>query len=583
MGRLPAKSDLIPARNIICAAGFGILLAIALGASAVQAKPVRPSPSGIPIPSGPLEGYLDPVDVYPSGSLTLREALRAVKSGGTIYLHADESGNGVYKIFGPIRIEKPVRIVAADRDAGYVELVFKPSGGETPSSKCIEITFPEEKLALSASAEGSAPPPTAAGPSEPTNTAASQPAATPPDSETLSEPGKDAVVLQGLRISRDLGKGEPCVSVWRRELYVDHTVVYAGSGPAFDIRNSPNVRMGTLSPGGIDRSVLIQTDGREGLRNEASRSEGSRGEYGIRSDRKSNLVLEWTEIAGFKTGVKAEGNVKLRRGVQIHHSLKAGLFITGGAEHSDIFGPRNIVIGVDEKKLVGSGREHDEPVRKQPEFSNNSVGIEIEADFEGSTNIKSVTINCVNWPDIPNACGLGSEPETGIKIRGSKFDPKISIAASMITQQGVAIDTATPLEIGPGTTITGNAIGIRFNDPASGRRKPLTPYAVSGVNFLGHSQPDGAPPDRIIDLKFNGERKTETDLRLCGVNWPKISRPYIQDLKKRVKIGGLRIRAEGGAGFNQCYVDNLQGLKKSLLDNESLIAFNQVCPKPRPC
>lgn len=489
----------------------------------------------------------------------LGDAIARVRRGGKLILHAGRGGAGRYDVPRRLEIQKSITIMAAQGDEGHVELVFRPY------SRCLDIT-PNFLGWRDRDGDGAMDPPR--GTEDKGAAARGKDDEDGPDDADLAarrrgyvdedmcrQPRGDddfaptpanTVALCGLRITRELpesgvkegdDRAPACISVWRRKLYVERTKIDAGVGPAIDAAASPQVRMGTSQPGGIDRSVFIW-----GL-----------GKYGVRVDRKSELLLEWTEIGGFKTGVWADGNINLKRGLQINNN-KVGLLISGGTDDADIFGPRDISIGVDMNVLPGSSPKHEDPEHKRPEIFDNEVGILIGRNFEGRIKVLSADISC----------RFDCEHDTGIEVQPSKFSPRISIKETEISRQLVGIKASGPVHIGPDVLLMSNVNAIEFTEPIEWRRTQLKPYNLRGINFVTN----------LVDMKFSSY--VDTELRLCDIPWPKRERVWDPASRKRVEVGGVHLAAESGAGFYKCFVSDLRRLKRSLWESSGPV-FERVC------
>lgn len=560
------------------------LVVAASGPSA--AKPAgAPAPHSIPHGGGgddDGDGGKPYVHVFPKNTESeIRARLERVAPGGMLIFHADSdcpdrderSQSCNYHFSHALAVKKSVSIVAAKGDEGYVKLNF-PAG-----SGCIEIG-PLKTKRLSApsppsipggaaeeiaapTAEGTPPASAEDGPTNiPSNGAEDAPperAANDADMCVVPDDEKHAsksptpprtAALCGLRITRDeayggsdaaSGRTKACISVYSSRLYMANTKIDAGVGSGLALFNA-QVRMGTARPGGIDRAVGIF-----GLSNET----GSKS-YGIKVDRKSALLLQWTQVAGFGSGVRADGNIDLKRGVRIENN-NIGLAIGGGQEDADIFGPRHIEIGVDDAVTSTPPGIHDDPEIKRPQIFDNDVGIQVGENFEGDVRILSADIWCKTCPSMPDAKGRAS---TGIDVLQSKYKSVISIRSTAIANQYIGIDASRPIMLYDGIYLGLNTYGIVFEDTYQEMRRSMEPYFLESISFANNT----------TDMNFQG--LIDSDLLLCNIVWPK------REWRGR---GGLAIVAGASARFNRCFVDNPSQLRRSLDNGGRDIFFKHVC------
>ena len=541
------------------------------------AKPSgAPAPPSIPVgddDDGNGDGGKPYVHVYAeegkpwANGERLRAKLARVGSQGMLIVHADRSGRGDYSFSGPLKVGRSVSIVAATGDEGYINLNF-PSG-----EGCFSIGPLKSKRGKSATRDESAPkgnadeepgasvpePPVIPGPdAQKESDDDTGMCRIPPHEKHAGDPAtpKGTVALCGLRINREkagdgeyVGKGESgrlpaCISTYASKLYMANTKVEAGRGPGLSLLNS-TARMGTARPGGIDRAVAFR-----GLSNVADS-----GSYGIRVDRKSHLLLQWTQIQGFDSGVLADGGIDLKRGVQILFN-SAGLVIGGGEEDADIFGPRNIQIGVNDAVTTVPPSTHEDPQHKQPEIFDNDVGIRISENFEGKVDIYSARIKSK----------FKDKLQTGIDILPSKFRSEIVVWNTFIEGQFAGVVTAQPLSINGPVGLYANRYGIVFLDPYGDLREGLPPYFLEGVDFFKNG----------TDMNFQG--LIDTELQLCNAAWPKLEWQWDQSARKRVQTGGITLEASQNAAFYKCRVRNLPSLMRALTKSGKDL-FNDVCPK----
>ncbi|MFO1186540.1 MAG: hypothetical protein U1E87_03240 [Alphaproteobacteria bacterium] len=518
------------------------------------------------------------VHVYPdenqawANGAKLRAKLANVGSRGMLIVHADRSGRGDFSFSGPLKIGRSVSIVAASGDEGYINLNFPIDEG------CFSVGGPFKAKRKSAVSPGRIPGADET-PKENENELADAPTPPTPPSVVPSELSEDdtdmcripsdekhadlptpegTVALCGLRINREkagdgeyLGKGESgrlpaCISAYSSKLYLSNTKVEAGKGPGLSLLNA-QARMGTARPGGIDRVVAFR-----GLSN----VEGS-GSYGIRVDRKSHLLLQWTQIQGFDAGVQADGSIDLKRGVQVLFN-NVGVMIGGGEEDADIFGPRKIKIGVDQNVTADPAGVHDEPNPRhwQPEIFDNEVGIRVSENFEGRVNILAAYIESK----------FKSKMQTGMEILPSKFRSIVAIENATIEGQFAGIVTAQPISLDGDIGIHRNKYGVVFLEPYGDRRDDLAPYFMEGVDFSANE----------TDMNFQG--RIDTELQLCNANWPKLEWQWDRSARKRVQLGGITLEASQSASFYKCRVRNLSALMRALSKSGKDL-FKDVCPK----
>lgn len=573
MDAVKALSNLLRSR-VLVVVGAAILANPSL--LVLAKEPQIPSPESHPPSNGGTGdgiGKAFVVHAYPNTDLG--DAIARVRRGGKLVLHAGRSQEGefsTYRVPRRLEVQKSIAIIAAEGDEGHVQLVFGPS------SRCFDLA-PNLLAWRDRNADGTPDPPSAEDDSKASDRdmdaddgpddvyappgqgvdedMCRQPQ--PGDPDRFNPTPRNTVALCGLRIHREFVETSgtrrvpACISVWRRKLYMERTIVDAGNGSAIDVASSPLVRMGTAKPGGIDRSVLLE----------------GQGDYGIRVDRKSKLLLEWTEIGGFGKGVWADGSVELKRGVQIHNNY-VGLLISGGTDDSDIFGPRDISVGVDENVVEGSSEAHAKPLYWRPEIEDNETGILVDENFEGNVDILAAKITCglrfPRWGD-PSCIERG----TGLRVGPSKFRTLVKAKHLEIIGLPTAISAAAPVHVGPDANLAGNRTGVEFDYPAGSRRTLMEPYTLTGDPFAFPAAQDS------IDLKFTGY--VDGALRLCNIKWPKKETIRNRETKKYDQFGGVYISAAPGAGFSKCYIDDVRKLRRNLWKS-SEEAFKQVCKEP---